>query len=106
MVDTYTIHVSGGVGYYKTIVSMRILKGISVNQYINKLTLKLNGFEIYKFVNNEGYTSFTDNNLDLPIEGELEIIVEAPDGIYNIMLLTTIPIVILRPKSEGEQAIS
>ena len=102
MTEIVTIQVVAGTGYKKLIIYNRVLKGVAVKQYIQKLILRLNGFEIYRFVNREGYREFTDNNLDLPINGELEVILQAPDGQYEVMLLMTSPPYIIRPKSEGE----
>jgi len=80
------IKVENGIGIKKIEATGYSLKGVSVKGVIDRLELRINGNIVYTFANSERLSEFSDNNIDIPLVGELEIRVFASDGTYEIIL--------------------
>lgn len=80
------IEVKNGIGIKKIDVTGYSLKGISIKGLIQRIDLLCNGNIIYTFVNEENLPEFSDNNINIPLLGTLEIRLSATDGIYSLLL--------------------
>jgi len=78
------IEVKNGVGCETVNATGYSLKGISVKGSVDKIEMRLDGNIVYTFVNEEKLDEFSDNSIDIPLIGTLEIKVFAQDGYYDI----------------------
>lgn len=80
------IEVKNGIGIKRINATGYSLKGISVKGLIQKIELFCNGNIVYLFINKENLTEFSDNNINIPLTGKLEIKLTANDGIYPVVI--------------------
>jgi len=80
------IEVRNGIGIKNIDATGQSLKGVSIKGLINRLEIRCNGNIVYSFVNSENLTEFSDNNVDVPLRGSIEIKLFASDGEYDVML--------------------
>lgn len=80
------IQVTNGVGSKVVDYTGLSIKAISVDKPFNKIEIYNNGILVYSFVNEEGYEKITDDGLDIPIIGNIEIKLYGNDGFYNVFI--------------------
>jgi len=80
------IEVKNGIGVKRIDATGYYLKVISEKGLIQRIDLVCNGNIIYTFVNEENLPEFSDNNINIPLIGILEIRLSAADGIYSVLI--------------------
>lgn len=93
------IEVINGIGSKTIDCTGYSIKAVSIDKPINKIEIYNNGNLIYSFVNEENYSNFTDDGLDIPIIGNIEIKLYGNDGLYDVKLFL-VPFIDI--KSEGK----